>query len=300
MKGIILAGGAGSRLYPLTTVVTKQLQPVYDKPMIYYPLSLLMLGGIKEVLLISTTQDIPFFQRLLKDGSQLGIKIEYAVQEHPRGIPEAFLIGEDFIKGDDVALILGDNLLHGDMNFYRKAIKEQIAKENGLNARVFAYSVSDPERYGVVEFDKRSRKVLSIEEKPKAPKSSYAIPGLYLFDSTASERAKKLKPSPRGETEIVELIKSYLVDGKLGVSVIDRGIAWLDMGTPRSLLESGEYVGAIEERQGLKIACIEEVALRMGFLNEATFKKTMEMIPRSPYKDYLERILTEIQEKNGL
>lgn len=296
MKGIILAGGAGTRLYPITRVQTKQLQPIYDKPMIYYPLSLLMLGGVKDILLISTPEDIPSFKRLLGDGSQFGISISYKIQEKPTGIPEAFILGADFIQNDDVVLILGDNLFYGDIDFFRDALKAQKKKKSGLEARVFAYSVSDPERYGVVEFDKQTKKVISIEEKPKKPKSSYAIPGLYLFDSSVVERTKKLTPSPRGETEIVELILSYHKQGKLGVEQIARGVAWLDTGTPRSFLDASSYICAIEERQGLKVACLEEISLRMGFVDIDGFKKTLSTIPKGPYKKYLERFLKEYQE----
>ena len=291
MKGIILAGGAGTRLYPMTKVSTKQLQPVYDKPMIYYPLSFLMLGGINDILIISTPHDVPSFQELLGDGRHLGIKITYAVQDTPNGLPEAFVLGEKFINGEDVTLILGDNLIYGNMDFFRDAVDNQIKHSSGFAARVFAYYVADPRAYGVVEFDPKSGKVVSLEEKPQKPKSNFAIPGLYLFDGSVSERAKKLKKSPRGETEIVDLIKSYHDEGKLGVEVMRRGIAWLDTGTPENLLEASAFIGAIEKRQGLKVACPEEIALRMKYVTEEQFVKNLELIPKSPYKEYLLRIL---------
>jgi glucose-1-phosphate thymidylyltransferase len=293
MKGIILAGGAGSRLYPMTKVITKQLQPVYDKPMIYYPLSFLMLGGIKDILMITTPHDKPHFEALLGDGSHLGIKIQYKIQEAPRGLPEAFILGEEFISNEDVVLILGDNLFYGDIKFYKEALKSQSAKQNGLDGRVFAYYVNDPTSYGVVEFDKATKKVKSIEEKPKTPKSNYAIPGLYLFDKSVSSRAKNLKPSARGELEITDLILSYHQEGKLGVEIITRGVAWLDTGTPKSLLEASSYIGAIEERQGLKVACLEEVALRMGFIDAKGFEKVMNALPNSSYKNYLQKVYSE-------
>jgi glucose-1-phosphate thymidylyltransferase len=293
MKGIILAGGAGSRLYPMTKVITKQLQPVYDKPMIYYPLSFLMLGGIKDILMITTPHDKPHFEALLGDGTHLGIKIQYKIQEAPRGLPEAFILGEEFIGNEDVVLILGDNLFYGDIKFYKEALKSQSAKQNGLDGRVFAYYVNDPTSYGVVEFDKATKKVKSIEEKPKAPKSNYAIPGLYLFDKTVSSRAKNLKPSARGELEITDLILSYHNEGKLGVEIITRGVAWLDTGTPKSLLEASSYIGAIEERQGLKVACLEEIALRMGFIDAQGFQKVMNALPNSSYRNYLQKVYGE-------
>jgi glucose-1-phosphate thymidylyltransferase len=295
MKGIILAGGSGTRLYPMTRVMTKQLQNIYDKPMIYYSLSYLMLGGIKDILLISTPEDLPNFEKLLGDGKNLGIKLTYKVQEKPTGLPEAFVIGEEFIGNNDVCLILGDNLFYGDMQYFRDAIGFHNQKKDGIAARVFAYSVSDPQNYGVVEFDKKTKKVNSIVEKPKEPKSNYAIPGLYLFDSTVSKRAKAVKPSPRGETEIVELILSYHRENKLGVEIIPRGIAWLDTGTPRNLLDAASYIGAIEERQGLKVACLEEVALRMGFINLDQYKMNLEKLPKSSYRTYLEKILNEFE-----
>ncbi|MFS4459806.1 glucose-1-phosphate thymidylyltransferase RfbA [Bdellovibrio sp. HCB2-146] len=293
MKGIILAGGAGSRLYPMTRVMTKQLQSVYDKPMIYYPLSILMLGGIKDVLMITTREDQPTFQKLLGDGSQFGISLSYVIQDKPNGLPEAFVLGEKFIGNDDVCLILGDNLFYGDLTFFRTAIEDQLNKKNNMNARVFAYHVADPSAYGVVEFDKETKKVKSIEEKPKQPKSSYAIPGLYLFDKTVSARAKALKPSPRGETEIVDLILSYHNEDKLGVQTMYRGVAWLDTGTPRSLLDASSFIGAIEERQGTKVACLEEVAYRMKFITLTQLRGITEGLPKCSYRSYLEKVISE-------
>ena len=293
MKGIILAGGAGSRLYPMTRVMTKQLQSVYDKPLIYYPLSILMLGGIKDILLITTREDQPLFKRLLGDGSQFGIKLSYVIQDKPNGLPEAFILGEDFIQGEDVCLMLGDNLFYGDLTFFRQAIEDQKKHTEGLDARVFAYYVADPSAYGVVEFDKGTTKVKSIEEKPKTPKSSYAIPGLYLFDKTVSARAKALKPSPRGETEIVELILSYHRENKLGVQTMYRGVAWLDTGTPRSMLDASSFIGAIEERQGMKVACLEEIAFRMKFITLAQLQTITDGLPKCSYRSYLEKIISE-------
>jgi len=281
MKGIILAGGSGSRLYPLTQVITKQLQPIYDKPMIYYPLSLLMLGGIKEILLITTAEDLPRFKKLLKDGSQWGIKLKYAIQERPRGLPEAFIIGEEFIANDDVTLILGDNLFYGDISFFKNALQSK------AKACAFAYPVRDPERYGVIEFEPKTFQVLSLEEKPKVPKSKYAIPGLYIFDHTVVEKAKKVTPGSRGETEIVEILKMYMNDNQLHAEVISRGVAWLDTGTPKSFLEASSYIGAIEERQGLKVACLEEIALRMNFINRDQFEQSIKLIPNCNYRNYL-------------
>ena len=289
MKGIVLAGGSGTRLYPMTRVMTKQLQPIYDKPMIYYPLSFLMLAGMKEIMLITTNHDLPHFQTLLGDGSHLGIKIVYKVQDNPNGLPEAFILAEEFLNGDDACLILGDNLFYGDFKFFRECIKNFKSKE----ATVFAYSVADPKAYGVVEFDKNTKKVLSIEEKPAEPKSNFAIPGLYLFDSSVCTRSKNLNKSERGELEIVDLIKSYLPHS-LQVEVVPRGIAWLDTGTPRSLLDASAFIVSIEERQGLKVACLEEVAYRMGFINKEQFKDVLNKLPKSSYKQYLERLLLEL------
>jgi glucose-1-phosphate thymidylyltransferase len=294
MKGIILAGGAGSRLYPMTKVMTKQLQNVYDKPMIYYPLSFLMLGGIRDILLITTPHDQASFQALLGNGENFGIKITYIVQEHPAGLPQAFTLGKDFIKDDDVTLILGDNLFYGDIEFFRRGLKQHAERQDGVTARVFAYHVANPSDYGVVEFERNSTKVVSIEEKPINPKSSFAIPGLYIFDRTVTQRASLLKPSARGELEITDLIKSYLSEGKLGVSPITRGVAWLDTGTPQSLLEASSFIGAVEARQDLKVACLEEVALRMKYLGIDQLKKVLLSMPNCGYKKYLERIVNEV------
>lgn len=293
MKGIILAGGAGTRLYPLTKIITKQLQPVYEKPMIYYPLSTLMLCGIKEILLITTPQDRPHFENLLGTGEELGLKISYKIQTAPNGLAEAFILGEEFIGNDDVTLILGDNLFYGDYKSFRSAIQKHVENKDGMRGRVFAYKVTDPERYGVVEFEKQTGAVLSIEEKPKLPKSNWALPGLYIFDNTVIRRAKNQKPSPRGELEIVDLMKSYLAEKQLAVETLSRGIAWLDTGTPQALLEASQFVGAIEQRQGLKIACIEEVAYRMNFITKEQFAKVISDYPKSPYRDYLQAVYNE-------
>lgn len=295
MKGIILAGGAGNRLYPMTKIQTKQLQAVYDKPMIYYPLSLLMLSGIKEILLITTEKDQPSFKELLGDGSHLGIKLEYIIQAAPKGIAEAFILGEDFIGGEDSVLILGDNLFYGNFDCFRKAVKKQLKAQDGIKGRIFAYSVKDPERYGVIDFDKKSGKVQSIEEKPNNPKSNYAIPGLYIFDKTVCDRAKKLEASPRGELEITSIMHSYLEDGELGYELINRGMAWFDTGTPQSMLEASAFIAAIEQRQGLKVACLEEIALNMNYLNLSEFRSSIEQIPNSSYKDYLKLVMKEHQ-----
>jgi glucose-1-phosphate thymidylyltransferase len=281
MKGIILAGGSGSRLYPITQVITKQLQPIYDKPMIYYPLSLLMLGGIKDILLITTAEDLPRFEKLLKDGSQWGIKLSYAVQDRPSGLPEAFIIGEEFIGHDNVTLILGDNLFYGDISFFKNALLST------SKACAFAYPVSDPERYGVIEFEPKTFQVISLEEKPQFPKSKYAIPGLYIFDNSVVEKAKKVKPGNRGETEIVEILKMYMDEKQLHAEVISRGVAWLDTGTPKSFLEASAYIGAIEVRQGLKVACLEEIALRMNFISKEQFEDSIKLIPNCNYRNYL-------------
>ncbi len=293
MKGIILAGGLGSRLYPMNQVISKQLQTVYDKPMIYYPLSILMLGDIKDILLIATPQDLPIMEKLLGDGSRLGIKLTYKAQTKPKGLPDAFVMGEEFIGDADVCMILGDNLFYGDLDFFRTAIKNHKEKKDNFSATVFAYYVSDPGAYGVVEFDKTTKEIKSIEEKPAVPKSNYAIPGLYLFDKTVAQRAKNLSPSMRNETEIVDLIKSYHGDKALGVQIMYRGVAWLDTGTPRSLLDASAFVGAIEERQGLKVACIEEIAYRMKFITREKFQDIIGKIPASSYRIYLEKIISE-------
>jgi len=295
VKAIILAGGAGSRLYPLTNVITKQLQPVYDKPMIYYPISFLMNAQIKDILIISTKEDGPSFKKFLGDGKKLGISIQYKIQEKPTGIPQAFIIGEDFIGNEDIVLLLGDNIFYGDNSFFIKAIDSHEVKANGVHARVFAYAVSDPERYGVVEFDRKTGGVLSIEEKPEKPRSKFAIPGLYLFDNSVINRTKKLRPSNRRETEITDLIESYFKEGKLGVEIIERGIAWLDAGTPKSLLEASSFISAIEQRQGLKVACLEEMAFRNKFINFKQFNELVETLPKCPYREYLEEIIEDLK-----
>jgi glucose-1-phosphate thymidylyltransferase len=285
-KGIILAGGAGSRLYPLTLVASKQLQPVYDKPMIYYPLSTLMMAGINDILVISTPQDTPRFQALLGDGKRWGIRLSYKVQPEPKGIAQAFLVGAEFIDDDPVCLILGDNIFYGKMGL------DKIAADFSGGAKVFGYPVTDPERYGVVEFDKEG-KVLSIEEKPAAPKSHYAVPGLYLYDNNVVEITRELKPSPRGELEITDVNLEYLRRGELLVEKLGRGIAWLDTGTHMSLLEASHFIGTLEARQGLKIACLEEIALRMGFIDKAGMERIIEDTPKSSYRDYLEMIIRD-------
>ncbi len=283
-KGLLLAGGSGTRLHPMTASFSKQLQPVYDKPMIYYPLSTLMMAGIRDVLIISTPQDTPVFERLLGDGSRLGISLQYAVQDAPRGIAEAFIIGEDFIGQDHCSLILGDNVFYGKMDFYRNAL----ASNEG--ATVFGYPVHDPERYGVVEMDADGR-VLSIEEKPVHPRSNLAIPGLYVYDASVCDIARGLTPSDRGELEITGIHQSYLEAGRLNVEPIGRGIAWLDTGTPESLLDASTFIHAIEKRQGLKIGCLEEVALMQGFLTPEQFAATVADLPASPYRQYCQRLI---------
>lgn len=284
MKGIILAGGSGTRLHPLTLAVSKQLMPVYNKPMIYYPLSVLMMAGISEILIISTPHDLPNFERLLGDGSSLGCKFSYAVQEIPNGLAQAFVIGEKFIGNDKVALVLGDNIFYG-AGLGRLLQKHQ-APDGGV---VFAYHVSDPERYGVVEFDE-SGKAISIEEKPTKPKSNYAVPGLYFYDNSVVQVAKSLQPSARGEYEITDVNKYYLKEGKLSVGILDRGTAWLDTGTFASLTQAAQFVQVIEERQGLSIGCIEEVAYRMGYIDKKQLRNLAEPLMKSGYGSYLMKL----------
>ena len=287
MKGIILAGGSGTRLHPLTLAVSKQLMPIYDKPMIYYPLSTLMWAGINEILIISTPHDLPLFQKLLADGKNLGCRFEYAVQEHPNGLAEAFIIGKDFIGKDKVALILGDNI------FYGTGSAELLqANNNPDGGIIYAYHVHDPERYGVVDFDK-SGKVLSIEEKPVQPKSNYAVPGIYFYDNSVVEIASNIQPSSRGELEITDVNKEYLKRGNLKVSILDRGTAWLDTGTFQSLMQAGQFVQVIEERQGLKIGAIEEAAYKMGFINAKQLEKIAEPLLKSGYGKHLMSLIKE-------
>lgn len=285
MKGIILAGGLGTRLYPLTLAVSKQLMPVYDKPMIYYPLSTLMSAGIRDILIISTPHDLPNFAKLLGDGSDIGCHFSYVAQHAPNGLAQAFVLGEEFIGDDSAALILGDNIFYG--NGLKELLQESVDPQGGV---VFAYQVADPERYGVVEFDKKF-KALSIEEKPVQPKSNYAVPGLYFYNNSVVEVAKNLKPSTRGEYEITDVNKYYLEEGKLEVGVLGRGIAWLDTGTHQSLMQAGQFIQVIEERQGLKIGCIEETAFEMGFIDATQMEVLAHRYMKSGYGEYLMNVL---------
>ncbi len=285
-KGIVLAGGAGTRLYPLTLVASKQLQPVYDKPMIYYPLSTLMGAGIRDILIISTPQDTPRFEALLGDGSRYGISLTYVVQPEPKGIAQAFLVGEEFIQEEAVVLILGDNIFYGKMEL------DRIFAEFSDGAMVFGYPVTDPERYGVVEFNKEGR-AICIEEKPQSPKSNYAVPGLYLYDQKVVAMTRQLAPSPRGELEITDLNMAYLEQGQLMVEKLERGIAWLDTGTHMSLLEASHFIGTLEARQGLKIACLEEIAYTKGYVSFAQMQQVIAATPKSSYREYLELVIRD-------
>ena len=292
MKAIILAGGAGTRLYPLTRIACKQLLPVYDKPMIYYPLATLMLGGIRDVLIISTPKDLPMFRDLLGDGARLGMRFAYEEQPRPAGIAQAFIVGEKFIGDSPVCLILGDNIFYGKLDFFREALR----MEKG--ACVFGYQVRDPERYGVVEFDSTG-KVLSLEEKPAKPKSPYAVPGLYVYDNEVVAISRNLKPSARGEYEITDVNLEYLRRGELRVKILGRGMAWLDTGTQGSLLDASNYIAAIENRQGLKVACLEEIAFNQGFIDRAGLQGNIDALPKSDYRTYLELVAREGQTPAG-
>jgi len=287
VKGIILAGGSGSRLYPITKVYSKQLALIYDKPLIYYPLSILMLGGVKDVLIISNSETIPLYQKLFGDGSHLGMNFDYVIQPEPKGIAQAFILGEKFIGKDMSCLILGDNIFYGNLDFFYRAL--QIEK----GATIFGYKVNDPERYGIVEFD-NDGKVISIEEKPAKPKSHYAVPGLYIYDNRVVEISKNLKPSARGELEITDVNKAYLEMNELYVEKIGRGVAWLDTGTPEALLAASNFFGVIEDRQGLKVACVEEIAYLRKFIDRRQFEKLVNEIPKSLYREYLEKVLVEL------
>lgn len=287
MKGIVLAGGAGTRLYPITKVYSKQLALIYDKPLIYYPLSILMLGGIKDILIISDSDTVPLYEKLFEDGSQFGINITYAVQQAPNGIAESFIIGEKFIGKDCVTLILGDNIFYGKLNFVYDTLNNFSS-----GATIFAYRVNDPQRYGIVEFDKTG-KAVSIEEKPKSPRSNFAVPGLYVYDNNILEIAKGLKPSPRGELEITDVNRAYLERDLLKVKQIGRGVAWLDTGTPEALLQASNFFGVIEERQGLKVACLEEIAFAKGYISRSHLEQLTNNLPNSLYKNYLLKLLNE-------
>ncbi|PZR78344.1 MAG: glucose-1-phosphate thymidylyltransferase [Chthoniobacterales bacterium] len=292
-KAIVLAGGAGSRLFPLTQIVCKQLLPVYDKPMICYPLATLMLGGLREILIISTPKDLPMLRAYLGDGSRFGIRLEFAEQPKPEGIAQAFVIGANFIGNSGATLILGDNIFYGKLDFFRDAL--------GLTRGgcIFAYQVRDPQRYGVVEFDDASGKAISLEEKPQHPRSPFAVPGLYVFDERVVEYSRALKPSGRGELEITDLNLRYMQDGELRVKRLGRGIAWLDTGTPNSLLEASNYIATIEHRQGMKIACLEEIALRMGFIESRELSGLIDRLPKGDYREYLMRVVEEFPLANA-